>query len=216
MDNFGDKCARAMGGLTNKTWELAREAIRACVTEENFSTYFRPLRFVEAREGRMVLAVEDAFFGDWVRTHYLELIESELKKVCGEPVHLVIDVRERAPVNRKPLASLQADPRAKTAQSEKLALNPNYVFENFVVGPSNDMAHAASIAVAQEPARTFNPLFIYGDTGLGKTHLLQGIARDIRKKWPGKKIVYVSGEEFTNQVIRSIQNREMDSFRAHY
>lgn len=197
-------------------WESALAAIRARVTEENFSTYFRPLRFARASGDELVLEVDDPFFGDWVRLHYQDLLDDAVAAAAGRAVRVEV-VAAPPPVavapEPAPAPSLAV---SLPADEPGFPLNPHYTFDTYVVGPTNEMAEAASRAVADQPARAYNPLFVYGGTGLGKTHLLHAIAHRLRARDPRVRITYVSAEEFTNQVIKSIQHKEMDAFRARY
>ena len=201
-------------------WERALGVIHSKVTAENFSTYFRPLRCANEEHDRIVLEVTDAFFGDWVRDHYQDLINSAVETIAGHPVEVEIVTTatpRAAPPREDPVETVTPVTRGTpTKPREVFHLNPHYRFDTFVVGPSNEMAHAASLAVANDPARAFNPLFIYGGTGLGKTHLLHAVARRIYADRPDAVIKYISAEEFTNEVIKSIQRREMDAFRARF
>ena len=213
-------------------WDQALGVIQSSVTAENFSTYFRPLRCADETSQRIVLEVTDAFFGDWVRDHYQDLIHDAVESIAGRPYEIDI-VTGVAPAVIEPATPVAVDvpvreaaaptasviPITQATKAKQLGafdLNPHYRFDTFVVGPSNEMAHAASMAVANDPARAFNPLFIYGGTGLGKTHLLHAVARRIYADRPDAKITYVSAEEFTNEVIKSIQRQEMDAFRARF
>ena len=224
-------------------WDEAKVRIRRQVGEENFSTYFEKLRLVSESGPEVELEVDDEFFGFWVQEHYSDLLEHALTTVRGEPTTVRITTcpgtvdmalgetltpparvprtkprvetpNEGAvlPMAPEPPADAPADSGAFPASR----LDPHYQFDTFVVGAANEMAHAAAVAVAQKPARAFNPLFIYGGTGLGKTHLLHAVGHHLKAEEPNLRVVCVSAEEFTNQVIRSIQQRGMDTFRARY
>lgn len=136
--------------------------------------------------------------------------ELDVEIVVGAPAPLRQAIAVTGPVAEAP-----PEPRP-AADDSQFPLNPFYRFENFVVGPSNQFAHAASESVANQPARAYNPLFIYGGTGLGKTHLLHAIAHRILERDPSQRVTYVSGEEFTNQVVKGISRQEMDKFRERY
>ena len=213
-------------------WDQALGVIQSRVTAENFSTYFRPLHCADVQSDRIVLEVNDAFFGDWVRDHYQDLIHDAVESIAGRPLEIEIvtattpiPVPASDPPKSKSIVEEEAAtlapviPITQGVKPKRLGafdLNPHYRFDTFVVGPSNEMAHAASMAVANDPARAFNPLFIYGGTGLGKTHLLHAVARRIYADRPNAAITYISAEEFTNEVIKSIQRQEMDAFRARF
>jgi chromosomal replication initiator protein len=205
-------------------WDQALASIRSRVTPENFETYFQPLRFLGSGGDDVRLGVADPFFGDWIREHYLALLVDAMAIAVGRPIKVLIEVTEaQTPLATvTPLVVAQRAPRVELAHTRPptefplFPLNPHYTFDSFVVGPNNEMGHAASKAVAANPARAFNPLFIYGGTGLGKTHLLHAIAHEILRQRPEARIAYISAEEFTNQVIKSISRQEMDVFRKRY
>lgn len=207
----------------NAIWDQALATIRAQVTAENFNTYFRPLQLAESPDGRMILEVDDAFFADWIRDHYFDLLQSAVKAAADRDLQIEIVTADPTRVAPKATAKKEVvAPKAAVAEVEEIStmpvfpLNPHYTFDNFIVGSANQMGHAASIAVARNPSTAFNPLFLYGGTGLGKTHLLHAIAHEILKDNPRARIAYISAEEFTNQVIKSIQRREMDALRERY
>ena len=213
-------------------WDQALGVIQSRVTAENFSTYFRPLHCADVQSDRIVLEVNDAFFGDWVRDHYQDLIHDAVESIAGRPLEIEIVTattpipvpasdppKSKSIVEEEDATLAPVIPITQGVKPKRLGafdLNPHYRFDTFVVGPSNEMAHAASMAVANDPARAFNPLFIYGGTGLGKTHLLHAVARRIYADRPNAAITYISAEEFTNEVIKSIQRQEMDAFRARF
>ncbi len=216
-------------------WTSALAGIRARVTDENFSTYFAPLRLVRVTGDSVDVEVDDEFFRDWVREHYQGLLNEAVSAAAGQAMLVDVRVAERRPAVSPPsvipIVSVSAvtpapvpvvvSGGAQASGAELMdfpafPLNPVYTFETFVVGPSNEMAHAATLAVTQDPARAFNPLFIYGGTGLGKTHLLHAVAHGLRAAQPNLRICYVSAEEFTNQMIKSIQRQRMEAFRDRY
>ncbi|MGC6416214.1 MAG: chromosomal replication initiator protein DnaA [Bradymonadia bacterium] len=205
-------------------WSDALTRIRSRVTRENYNTYFRPLRLATETANHLVLEVDDAFFGDWIREHYFDLLTQAITDASGRAFTVELKVAD-TPASKlatEPLATKVEKTDAPTTGSpiyERAAefpLNPQYTFDNFVVGPANQMAHAAARSVAESPSQVFNPLFLYGGTGLGKTHLLHAIAHRIKQSNPLARIVYISAEEFMNQVIRSIKNRTMEALRERY
>ncbi|MFA5363054.1 MAG: chromosomal replication initiator protein DnaA [Candidatus Omnitrophota bacterium] len=179
----------------------------------SFQTWIQPLRPRLKNTGTLILEAPDAFFKDWVDKHYKTLIQeivSQLNKQILE-VLLEVYVPSQEPVHQK------SAEKTKTREvSESAFMNPRYSFENFVVGSSNRHAHAYSIAVAESPAKAYNPLLIYGGVGLGKTHLMQAICHYVRNKNPGLKICYISSERFTNELIDGIQHHSTPAFRNKY
>lgn len=185
---------------------LARE-----LSERSFKTWFEPLSPLEISSDSLVLGVPDSYYGKWLEDHYQNLILSSVEEVAGSPLKVAYQVV--APPKTQP--ALPAPSPVKKEESSS-GLNQKYTFDDFVIGPGNRFAHAASVAVSESPARQYNPLFIYGPTGLGKTHLLHSIAHELGRKHPEYKILYISSEKFTNHLITSIQTKTTPQFRAKY
>jgi chromosomal replication initiator protein len=158
------------------------------------------------------LAVPTSFALDWIKRHYAPLIQEALG-LLGAQVprfELLVVPGAAQPVQ---VDIFQAAPQADQGKSK---LNPKYTFENFVVGPNNNLAHAAAVAVAESPGKAYNPLFIYGGVGLGKTHLMHAVGHSVAKRFPSLKIEYVSTETFTNELINAIREDRMAEFRERY
>ena len=207
-------------------WDSAVESIRLRVNAENFDAYFGRLKYAGGDDGRIELVIDDPFLADWVRNHYQEVLDEALTETAGRPLSVSIAYcsRDNAtidiphPDDVEPVR-IRDRPSVVTAVEDDwdaFPLNPHYTFESFVVGSGNNMAYAAASAVARDPARAFNPLFIYGGTGLGKTHLLHAVGQTLSAKMPGTRILYLSAEEFTNQVIRGISRQKMHEFHRRY
>lgn len=167
-----------------------------------------PIRFAR---GILTLGVADRFFRDWIDDHYRRLVEETLSKTSGEPSRVEFEIVERAfraptPPVAPPVNQVRAPAR----------LNEKFTFETYVVADSNQLPAAAAQAVAESPGKAYNPLFIYGVTGLGKTHLLHAVGNRILKKQPDARIVYLSSEEFTNQFIESVRDQRMTEFRKRF
>ena len=162
-----------------KSWELAQNNLKEKLGETVFSTWIAPLRFSVSEDSGISLEAPDQFFKDWVDKHYLGLIDAEIKK--GGLNNLLIKLTVGAPRTMPAVVADATDQQAKASFVQGFVnLNPRYTFENFVIGHSNRHAHAYSLAVANLPAKTYNPLFIYGGVGLGKTHLIQAICHQIK------------------------------------
>ena len=186
--------------------------------------WFEPLRCLAVTEDSLVLAVPNDFAAIWIHDNYLDLISQRLRLAAGRMVHVSLKKADQPggeasapitePKSRAPQAkrTLRYDERLASAGS----LNPRNSFENFVVGPNNQLAHAASLAVAQAPAQAYNPLFIHGSTGLGKTHLMHAIGHSILQRNPEARIAYLSTEKFTNEYIHAIQENALTKFRQRY
>jgi chromosomal replication initiator protein len=195
-----------------KTWQQAGETLKQKLGETAYQTWILPLRPSIKDKGELMLEAPDLFFKEWVEKHYILLIRQAL----GDGVSLTLEA-----ISREGGSFEKAAPREMIARSvgpmDTPHLNPRYTFENFVVGQSNRHAHAYSLAVAGSPAKAYNPLFIYGGVGLGKTHLIQAICNHILVNSTAKpKICYISSEKFTNELIDAIQRHSTAAFRQKY
>ncbi len=203
------------------TWDKIKDILSKELSEQSFKTWFEPVRCLEITDSAVKLGVPDAYFGQWLKNHYENLILSAIEDASGAKrsveyqVH-VEDAPKPAAANLPQEASRPRPSSASEIIKDPLDLNSNYTFDHFVVGPGNRFAHAASLAVCEAPARQYNPLFIYGPVGLGKTHLMQSLAHEIKKRNPGFRVLYISSEKFTNQLIAAIQTRSTTQFRNRY
>ncbi len=201
-------------------WEMAKELVKESVDNHSYKNWFVQTKLHFFENGVIHVAVPNKFVADWLRTHYQEIIDSSVSEAVGEPCTVVfVTVSETAlspaEANRESIAPPKPIPLFARATAAKL--NPRFLFDNFVVGPSNRFAHAAALAVADSPAASYNPLFLYGGVGLGKTHLLQGIGHAmIGRRDNPLIVVYMSSEEFTNELIDSIRNKSTQKFRSKY
>jgi len=213
-----------MNSLMDDLWDRALTDLRARLSPENFQTWLAPVRCMGIEGGAVTLRVPNRFSQDWLNAHYMEPILSSLRKETGAPalkVRWEIDesMQEQAVAARResPGQAPQPPPPPVTAVPLRSSdLNPKYSFGSFVVGASNQLAHAASIAVGSDPGSRYNPLFIYGGVGLGKTHLVNAIGHRIVEDRPAARILYLSAERFTNEFIWSLQNHRIDEFRDRY
>lgn len=193
-------------------WQHVLEHIRRNITEVEYHTWFERIRPLGIREGVLELAVPTSFALDWIKRHYASLIQEALGLLGAQVPRfdLLVVPGAAQPVQ---VDIFQAVPQADQGKSK---LNPKYTFENFVVGPNNNLAHAAAVAVAESPGKAYNPLFIYGGVGLGKTHLMHAVGHSVAKRFPSLKIEYVSTETFTNELINAIREDRMAEFRERY
>lgn len=203
-----------MPDVTANIWGEARELIKEKITHQTFDRWFSPIKFVELRDDRVLLEVPNKFFKNWVSEKYARLINDILKRLSGKEMTVsfvlpTVTASFKAPERRVPS-------KGGTALPQKTGLNLKYNFEDFVIGPSNRFAHAASLAVSESPAKAYNPLFLYGGVGLGKTHLMQAIGNKAGADIKGLKVLYISSEQFTIQLIGAIQNRTANKFRQTY
>jgi chromosomal replication initiator protein len=205
----------------DQTWKEAYNIIKENVSEQNFETWIKPLRIMSIDEQDARLAVPNRFFRDWLMDNYHNVIADSLRAATGRSyrIDFVITHEKRQQENLAMSLPAEKDSRQpkKTLRVQPLtSLNPNYTFERFVIGASNQFAHAASVAVAEQPAKNYNPLFIYGGVGLGKTHLLNAIGLHTLAANPDMKVFYVSAESFMNELINCIRFDKMPKFREKY
>ena len=204
-----------MMDIQQNVWDKTKEVIRQKVNDQTFAAWFEPIKQESFSEGTLTLRVPNKFFCNWVKDRYMNL----LKEALGHVADGKIDVAFSLPAKEEVISSPAVTPgfERKTLPSTKaLGFNPKYSFDDFIVGPSNRFAHAAALAICESPAKAYNPLFIYGGVGLGKTHLMHAIGQYIIKKHPKLKVLYISSENFTNQLIGAIQNRTTMKFRQLY
>src|SRR4029077_3679653 len=195
-------------------WEKILHHMERRVNPHSFTTWFRPTRLEEVGEGRLLVRVPTRLFRKRLTETYGEILKAVLVEVglpdtrleflCSEP---------EPPAAAAPAAQAQAK---LDFDSSNHQLNPRYTFDKFIVGASNQFAHAAAQAVADQPSKAYNPLFIYGGVGLGKTHLMQAIGHHLKKRNPVLRLTYVSAEKFTNEVIASLRFDRMSSFRDRF
>ncbi len=193
-------------------WKKICSILSRELSERSFKTWFEPISLLDASADSLTLSVPDQYYGKWLEDHYQNLLLSSAEEILGRPLRVIYQVVEPPKV----APSLPDAPSAKGRDETASVLNQKYTFDAFVIGPGNRFAHAASVTVSESPAKQYNPLFIYGPTGLGKTHLLHSIANATIKRHPGFKLLYISSEKFTNQLISAIQTKTTPQFRAKY
>ncbi len=203
-------------------WDKALKKLSAQVSPHNFETWFKPLQIVSNDGMTLTLGVPNKFFKEWLVDNYFQVIKDALRDVAGQDVSFDFSlIKEGQPLVGEKINAGSQTPAAvvsRKSHSRRVnsSLNPNYSFERFVVGTSNQFAHAASISVAEKPARNFNPLFIYGGVGLGKTHLLNAIGHRTIAVHPDISVIYISAEEFMNELINAIRFDTTPKFREKY
>ncbi|MGI6206833.1 MAG: chromosomal replication initiator protein DnaA [Anaerolineae bacterium] len=205
-----------------RLWQTAQGELQVQMTRAMYDTWLRNTEAVSLEDGVLTVAVRNSFVKDWLENRLIGTVERTVSSIAGEPVDLQFVVAaasapqeepDPAPVNSAPEEPQGNGGKGKPTRRHNM-LNPRYRFETFIVGPNNRMAHAASLAVADNPATAYNPLFIYGGVGLGKTHLLHAAGHVPQEN--GFNVLYVTSEEFTNDLINSIRSRTTEQFRDKY
>jgi len=192
-------------------WQGALDRIQTHISSQTFDTWFRSLEPIDFDGSTLILEVPSQFYIDWIDHHYRALIESSLAATTGNAVTLEFQVRasEEAPV-------FEERPRGPLPNRGECPLVPHNTFDTFIVGKGNDFAHATALAVAQSPGERYNPLYLYGGVGLGKTHLMHAIGHHVRALKPHARIFFVSAEKFMNEMIYSIQHATTLEFKSRY
>ena len=201
-------------------WARAQDIIKKELdNEQTFGIWFTPIKFVSTSADSIILEVPNKFFKGWLVDRYLNLLTSSVQKAYGKALRVEFKLNETGGeevLQKGPKQAFWPFTKQGHDAAKDIGLNPKYTFGSFVVGASNRFAHAASLAVSDSPAKAYNPLFIYGGVGLGKTHLMHAMGHRVSQKSPKTKILYISSEEFTNQLISAIQNRSTPKFREKY
>ncbi|MEW6600131.1 MAG: chromosomal replication initiator protein DnaA [Nitrospirota bacterium] len=199
-----------------ETWTKTIEAIGAKVGGQAFDLWFRPLKLVQFQDQNIILEVPNKFFKEWIEDHFPGIISDTLKEFVNKDVSVKFKVfdKKEDPVIKK-IETKQENRRAKLA-SRGIFLNPKFTFDTFVVGASNQFAHAASRAIADAPGKAYNPLFIFGGVGLGKTHIMNAIGNKIIDQQGNVKLLYAPAEQFTNEFVYSMRNDKMEEFKTKY
>jgi len=207
-----------------QVWRAALGELQVSLSPANFETWLRDTHLVDVDDQRFRIAVPNGFAKDWLESRYRSLISQTLARVVGYSVQVEFVVTAGAEAQTQ-AASVAAQPirveptrvgAPEGAGGGVTYLNLRYTFSNFIVGSANRLANAASLSVAERPGHAYNPLFLYGGVGLGKTHLMHAIGNAVVAKFPRKRVVYATSEKFTNEFITSIQQGRIDEFRARY
>ena len=205
-----------------KLWENTLNIIKGEMSEVSFNTWIKSCEPISISSNTIKISVPNVFTQDILEKRYKDLVINSIYSACSKQynVEFLTESEIQEANSDKPTDSSEQnhkDSMSITVSDEMSStLNPKYTFDSFVIGNSNRFAHAASLAVAESPAKAYNPLFIYGGVGLGKTHLMHAIGHDILQGNPNAKVVYVSSEKFTNELINSIKDDKNEEFRTKY
>jgi chromosomal replication initiator protein len=211
-----------------KKWDIALSILRAELGEATFRSWFRHIEFGELIKNDLILYVPTKFMKDWIHTHYGDRILSILKNNAAPVKNVIIDLKKFKKLddvsekksnlinNPSNSTKIQIDETGDHNTMLGAPLDPSLCFDNFVVGASNELAYAAAKRIAEADKVSFNPLFLYGGVGLGKTHLMHAIALEIKKNWPERKVLYLSAEKFMYQFIRALRFKDTMSFKQQF
>jgi len=207
-----------------RIWDEIASSIQPHVSVDAFQRWFAAIELIQADELALTFQVPNTIYQLWIESNYLNLVQSATLSVLGSPRDIKFRVLDNGKTNvlvESRVEQSSEPPQARIQEKESEAasnhgMNPRNSFETFVVGSNNQFAHAAALAVAQSPAKTYNPLFIYGGVGLGKTHLMQAIGQQVMDRKKNFKVMYLSSEKFTNEFIDAIQHNTLVKFRKRY
>lgn len=208
-------------------WVRCKNKLKESFNEKVFNVWIKPIMPLEVTDTYYKVAVKNDFFKTMLEENYAQVIEGVLAGIMSKNIKLIIETMDNGSSRSEAAEEMPAVPAKREQQQlfnentsvqqpDESNLNPKYVFETFVIGNSNRFAHAAAQAVANDPAHAYNPLFLYGGVGLGKTHLMHAIGNRIKQNNPSMKVLYTSSEKFTNEIINSIQNKTTEAFRQKY
>ncbi len=202
-------------GDLEQIWDKVLSAIAEKVGESVFELWFKPIRPVQFKDNVLTIEIPNRFFKEWIEDFHPNTISEIIEPMVGYPVSVKYKTAEKEDATLKRIDTKLEVRKAKLA-SRGIYLNPKYTFDTFIVGPSNQFAHAAAKRVGENPGYAYNPLFIYGGVGLGKTHLINAIGNTIIDKNPNMIVNYVSSEQFTNEVISALRHQRMGEFKDKY
>jgi chromosomal replication initiator protein len=201
--------------VLEEIWEKSILEIEKKVGNSVLELWFRPVKLSQVKEQQITLDIPNRFFKDWIEDNYPDIMTETVGGILGYPVSVRYRIVEKVDPNLKKM-DIRLENRRQKLANRGIYLNPKYTFENFVTGPSNQFAQAAANAVAESPGKTYNPLFVYGGVGLGKTHLISAIGNAVIDKWHEMVVIYVSAEQFTNEVVSAIRHEKMSELKKKY
>lgn len=198
-------------------WQAALGELELSLSKANFTTWFKNTSVLDYDSRKAIIAVPNSFTKEWLKNKYEKNIIEALKNVIGGIEKVSYEVRSPKEIKEVKLET-ETRPKASEKENEPInySLNNKYTFENYIIGGSNKLAHAACLGVAKSPGKKYNPLFIHGGVGLGKTHLIQAVGNEIIKRFPEKKVLYTPSEKFVNDFIESISSQRTNTFKSKY
>ena len=201
-------------------WHRCTEHLEQVLSPQQYNTWIRPLQIVEEPQLLKLLA-PNRFVLDWVRNHYLDTIQNHLNLLCnGDAPKVMVEIgTKKRPAQKQqiiPPQPITVTPGGESTAPVQSNLNPSFIFETFVEGKSNQIARAASIQIGENPGKAYNPLFIYGGVGLGKTHLMHAVGNVMLKKNPQARVVYLHSERFVAEMVKALQHNTIDQFKKKY
>ncbi len=205
-----------------KIWDFAQQHLRSMLSADTYKLWFEPLRATAVDGNTLVLEVSNDFCEVWLKDNYMGLLQDVVALAAGRQLQIKFKVGTsngtpiQLPPPPQPKAKAVEQPSERNSHHSDLNFNPKNTFETFVVGNNNNFSYAAALAVSQAPGKSYNPLFLYGGVGLGKTHLLHAIGQHVFNNRKGARVAYVSSEKFTNEYIDAIQNNVLVKFRKKY
>ena len=221
--------------IADTLWQNTNKELKNLFPEDVYEMWFSGLVCTLESDTKLVLSTHSEFNAIWIENNFLDVISQQARSFAGTAIEVSIEVEQAAKTEELDAVDTDAHrnaidgrdgrhspdlrnnrPLTQTAPTHRTLINPSNTFENFVVGSGSQLAHAASIAVANAPGRAYNPLFVFGETGLGKTHLMHAVAHQMLTNNPNAKIAYVSTEKFTNEFIHAIRENKLTKFRKYY
>jgi len=202
-------------------WENTLVEIELAISKANFATWFKDTHIIKNEEGIVYVGVPNQFAKEWLSARHQKLVLQTMRGLMAGVRGVEFTVSKVEPSKEKKRAAATISVNEELPLKEHYInrndnLNPRYTFETFIVGPFNELAHAAAQAIVANPGITYNPFFVYGDTGCGKTHLMQAVGNQIKKKSPNQKVYYVTSDTFSNQYVAALQNNSVNAFKERY
>ncbi len=207
--------------MDNKSlWQAVLGELELTLSKANFTTWFRGTNIISQEKGEIIISVPNVFTKEWLENKYNSKIKEVLEHITG-PISKITYKVGQVEALKEEIQEAASQEEALDFDIEEMpevldSLNPKYIFDNFVIGETNKLATAACQSIAKNPGSAYNPLFIYGGVGLGKTHLIQAIGNEMKKKNPKKRVEYITSEKFTNELIKAIFDKKTDAFKNKY